>query len=216
MRIESVERASTVVVWVVIGLAMTGFSGIYLWRGARTLRSDLVGIVSALYSALPLVVIFGLGVLILAACAWTVFDRARNKLWLDIEAPVLRGGKLHAVVTSDRPLARQEGLQLEAELSCRRRELRQVEKIIAGETKQETEVSELPVWSTKQAVPLESGASSCTFEFAIPADALPTDQAAAGLFSAHPGIFWALTVNLPGANAPLRSYRIPVEPNPAV
>lgn len=209
LRIKEVERTSVIFWNFLIGVALTLGTGLMLWREVRVAHAypDFMIIVKALISSVPLLLFFLVGLAFLGGSAYTFFEKSRGAVWLDVETPVTPGSTLRARVGSDRPLAPAGGVELEATLTCKRRELQSYTE----DGKHKTRLVETVLSSVQRRFPLVGGLASCEFELEIPADAPPRNPGAESLYSAQPGVFWVLAIYFPRDSAFVnRSYRIPV------
>jgi len=207
-RIKEVERASLIVWYLAIGVALLVGTAFAMRDTFVHAQPGFLGLAVALYGSIGPLIFFLLGLVFVGGSVFTMIEKGRNKLWLDMELPVAPGEKLRARLGSDRALAIASGVELEATLHCKRRE---TEAYTDNDRQHQTRVIEKSVWSAKQRFPLIAGLNNLEFDMDIPADALPGDPGAEGLYSANRGVFWAVDVYFQRNNVYVnRSYRFQV------
>lgn len=205
-RIKEIERASVLFWNFAIGVSLTAGTALMMRHEVANAPPGFLGLASALHSSIGPLLFFFAGLAFIGGSAYTLFEKRRNKVWLDVEFPLASGGKLRARVGSDRPLVNLSGAELEATLSCKRRES---EHYTDNDGKQQLRMVDTQVWGTQQRFPLVAGLASCEFELDIPAEAPPGSPGAEGIYSARPGIFWNLAVYFSRDKAFVnRSYRL--------
>src|SRR5262245_37176997 len=118
-RIEEVERASVIVWYLLFGVAMVAGTSYLLWRDFNAAPAGVLGLVGIAFSAPGPILFFLLGLAFVGGSIYTAVDKARNKLWLDVETPLTVGGKLRAILSSNRPLVATSSVELEATLACK-------------------------------------------------------------------------------------------------
>src|SRR6185369_1091484 len=174
-RIEEVERASIILWYLAIGVALIVGTAYAMRHEMAHAQPGFLGIAMAFYGSIGPLIFFLLGLVFVGGSVYTMVEKGRNKLWLELEMPVAPGEKLRARLGSDRALATAGGVEIEGTLNCKRRES---ETYTDNDGKDQVRAVENTVWSAKQRFPLLAGLTSCEMEMDIPADALPGDPGA--------------------------------------
>lgn len=189
MRVEPVENPATITWYAIFGLIFGGI-GVVIFSDGSWLGGSIF---------------LAIGALFLCGAIHSVVGRIRyGAVYLDLETPVVPGGKLSARLVS--PGGAAGAGEINVELRCKR-----VAWSGAGDSQG---LSETVIWSEKTRLPLLSdpaGGVTCNIGFEIPGDAAPSEGRSTNTNTA-PGVYWELQVatnSVQGVDL-MRGFRFPV------
>jgi len=203
MRLKEVETPWLLLFNLGFGVVLMLFTGHSMWTEAKAAQAAPGFPFMAITGSVLLLFFFLVGLAFAGGAVYTFFEKSRNAIRVDIEVPVVLGGRLRGALGSDRPLADSAGAELQVTLSCKR--FGYATRIELGA--QVSRIMETTLWSTQQRFPLVAGLGNCAFELEVAADAQATNMRGAT------GVFWNLAIYFQrGGIYVNRSYRIPVGP----